>query len=213
MAKVLLSTPKLRRQAYADALNNKNTFFVVASGPAGTGKTMHACQVGANKLKNGEYQKIVITRPAVSVDEEHGYLPGTLEEKLDPWVKPITEFLQETLNIKDTKTLISEGIIEISPLAYMRGRTFRDCWIIADEMQNCTPNQMKMLMTRLGDNSKMVITGDNDQSDLYNRENGLEYLMNAVAKYNGKIKCLEMIQFTKSDVRRHAAVREILKVL
>lgn len=214
MAKqISLLTPKLRRQAYIEALNNKNIPFVVCVGPAGTGKTMHACQIGANMLKNGDFKKIIITRPAVSVDEEHGFLPGTLEDKLDPWVRPLTEFLKESLQIKDTKTLISEGIIEIAPLAYMRGRTFRDSWVIADEMQNCTPNQMKMLMTRLGERSKVIINGDTEQSDLNKKDNGLLYLLNSINGYQGTLRHLEHIEFTASDIKRHAAVREILKIL
>ena len=138
-----------------EACDKNDILFAI--GPAGTGKTMLAVQHGIKLFQEGIVDKIVVTRPAVSVDEDLGFLPGTLEEKMAPWTRPIFDVLREYFNAKEIEGMISEGIIEIAPLAYMRGRTFKDAYIIADEMQNATPNQMKMLLTRLGENSEMVV--------------------------------------------------------
>lgn len=151
----------------------------------------------------------MVTRPAVSVDEEHGFLPGTLEQKMAPWTRPIFDVLAEYYYAKDIENMIREGVIEISPLAYMRGRTFKNAYIIADEMQNATPNQMKMLLTRLGEGSKMVVTGDLRQADRL-EDNGLIDFCQRLQDKN--LQHLDLVQFGMKDIERHDAVKEVLSV-
>ena len=146
--------------------------IVFGIGPAGTGKTLLAVMVAVKLFKEGKVDKLIVTRPAVSVDEDLGHLPGTLEQKMAPWTRPIFDVLREYFNAREIEGMIEEGIIEIAPLAYMRGRTFKHSFILADEMQNATPNQMKMLLTRLGEGSMMAVTGDLNQADRI-RDNGL----------------------------------------
>ena len=160
------------QQTYLQKLQDETKSIVLAIGPAGTGKTMLAVQNGIKQFQEGLVDKIIVTRPAVSVDEDLGFLPGTLNEKMAPWTRPIFDVLGEYYQTKDIAKMLEEGVIEISPLAYMRGRTFKNAYIIADEMQNATVNQMKMLLTRLGEGSKMVVTGDLAQADRVN-DNGL----------------------------------------
>jgi phosphate starvation-inducible PhoH-like protein len=153
--------PRNRNQEeYVLELLDTDKNIVFGIGPAGTGKTLLACQSAVKAFLNGEVERIVVTRPAVSADEDLGFLPGTLEEKMAPWTRPIFDVFREHFYANEIEGMIKEGVIEISPLAYMRGRTFKDAYIIADEMQNATPNQMKMLLTRIGTGSKMVVTGD-----------------------------------------------------
>ena len=153
-------------------LADPNNNIVFAIGPAGTGKTLLCTQMGIKSFMEREVKKIVITRPAVSVDEQHGFLPGDLKEKMAPWTRPIFDVLRDYFHAKEISNMIDEGIIEIAPLAYMRGRTFKQCFILADEMQNATENQMKMLLTRLGEGSRMAVTGDLAQADRI-KDNGL----------------------------------------
>ena len=157
-----------------------------------------------------QYEKLIFTRPSVSVDEDLGYLPGTLEEKMAPWVRPIYDVLYQFITPKEVTALMEDKIIEIAPLGYMRGRTFKNCWIVADEMQNSTISQMKMLMTRLGENSRLVITGDLEQYDRLNEMNGLEDFLN---KFKGKrSSSISSIEFYKSDIQREEVVREVLDI-
>ena len=135
-----------------------------------------AVQMGVSKLEDGEVDRIVITRPAVSVDEQHGFLPGDLKQKMEPWTRPIFDFLEEYYKPKQVIQMLENKTIEISPLAYMRGRTFKNSWIIADEMQNATQEQTKMLLTRIGQGSKIVVTGDLAQHDRGYSNNGLKDL-------------------------------------
>ena len=139
--------------------------IVLGMGPAGTGKTFIACHTAVEQLKSTKIEKIIITRPIVSVEENMGFLPGSINEKMDPFTRPIFDVLSSSYDKKEIQLLIKKNIIEISPLGFMRGRTFDNAFIIADEMQNSSPNQMKMLLTRIGENSKLVITGDLEQSD------------------------------------------------
>ena len=184
--------------------------MVFAIGPAGTGKTMLACYAAVAGYNDKTYKKIVLTRPVVSVEEDIGYLPGTLEEKMDPWTRPIMDVFSEFYSQGDIQYMIKEKIIEICPLAYMRGRTFKDSFIIADEMQNSTPNQMKMLLTRIGEGSKMVITGDPKQHDRKYEDNGL---IDICSKIDGKrTKRIEYIKFEFSDIERSPIVRDILEI-
>lgn len=184
--------------------------IVFAIGPAGTGKTMLAVQVAVKKFKEGEVDKIIVTRPAVSVDEDLGFLPGTLEQKMAPWTRPIFDVLREYFSARDIEGMIEEGIIEIAPLAYMRGRTFKDAFIVADEMQNATPNQMKMLLTRLGEGSQMVVTGDLNQADRL-KDNGLLDFISQLESH-GQNKHLDIVRFEQGDIERHEAVKEVLQV-
>ena len=160
------------QETYVLTLTDPEKDIVFGIGPAGTGKTMLACQVAVQSFFSKEVDKIIVTSPAVSNDEDLGFLPGTLEEKMAPWTRPIFDVFRQYFYANEIESMIKEGVIEITPLAYMRGRTFKDAYIIADEMQNATPNQMKMLLTRIGDNSKMVVTGDLAQADRI-KDNGL----------------------------------------
>jgi phosphate starvation-inducible PhoH-like protein len=183
--------------------------IVFGIGPAGTGKTMLACQVAVKKFFAGEVDRIIVTRPAVSADEDLGFLPGTLEEKMAPWTRPIFDVFREYFYANEIEGMIQEGVIEISPLAYMRGRTFKDAYIIADEMQNATPNQMKMLLTRIGNNSKMVVTGDLAQADRL-KDNGLiDFIENLK---DVEARRIEVCEFAYKDIERHQAVKEVLRV-
>jgi phosphate starvation-inducible protein PhoH and related proteins len=208
--RVQIYPKNLNQENYLFKLNDPEKMIVFATGPAGTGKTMLAVQWAIDQLKYGEATKIIITRPAVSVDEEHGFLPGDLNEKMAPWTRPIFDVLAENYNAKEIEYMVAEGIIETSPLAYMRGRTFKNAVVIADEMQNTTPSQMKMLLTRLGQGSKMVVTGDLQQADRPSNNGLLEFLK----LYNNfeDHRYVDICHFTVGDVERHEAVKEILAI-
>ena len=208
--RVSLYARNSHQKEYLDKLQDESKHILFAVGPAGTGKTMLAVQVGIKLFQEGKYDKIVVTRPAVSVDEDLGFLPGTMQEKMAPWTRPIFDVLGEYYNKKDIENMINEGVIEISPLAYMRGRTFKNAYIIADEMQNATPNQMKMLLTRLGENSKMVVTGDLHQADRL-EDNGLIDFIRQINEHKD-LKCIALQHFDKKDIERHLAVKEVLTV-
>lgn len=198
------------QESYLEILRSPKKYIVFAIGPAGTGKTMLAVQMAIKYLKEGVYNKIIVTRPAVSVDEQHGFLPGTLNQKMEPWTRPIFDVFEEYYHPKDVAAMLEDGIIEISPLAYMRGRTFKNAFVIADEMQNATPSQMKMLLTRLGENSKMVITGDLNQADRP-KENGLLEFCELYGD-GGDYRMIAVSRFETKDIERHPVVREILKI-
>ena len=198
------------QQTYLEKLQDDSKSIVFAVGPAGTGKTMLAVQVGIKLFQEGIVDKIIVTRPAVSVDEDLGFLPGTLNEKMAPWTRPIFDVLGEYYQAKDIAKMLEEGVIEISPLAYMRGRTFKNAYIIADEMQNATANQMKMLLTRLGENSKMVVTGDLNQADRLDN-NGLSEFCRLMQNVS-RLKYIDSIEFSARDIERHNAVKEVLAV-
>ena len=200
----------LAQEQYLELLKNPKKFIVFAIGPAGTGKTMLGVQMAIKLYKEGVINKIIITRPAVSVDEDHGFLPGTLNEKMAPWTRPIMDVFEEYYHPKEIAEMLDDGVIEISPLAYMRGRTFKNAFVVADEMQNATPSQMKMLLTRLGDGSRMVVTGDLNQADRP-RENGLLEFCNLYGR-GGDYRMIAMAQFGTEHVERHPVVREILKI-
>jgi phosphate starvation-inducible protein PhoH and related proteins len=202
--------PRNRSQeTYILKLTDPDKDIVFGIGPAGTGKTMLACQVGVKLFLEGSIDRIVVTRPAVSADEELGFLPGTLEQKMAPWTRPIFDVFREYFYANEIENMIAEGVIEISPLAYMRGRTFKDAFIIADEMQNATPNQMKMLLTRIGNNSKMVVTGDLNQADRL-KDNGLIDFTNHLREFQASR--IETVYFGQKDIERHPVVKEVLQV-
>jgi phosphate starvation-inducible protein PhoH and related proteins len=200
----------LSQENYLLKLNDAQKMIIFAIGPAGTGKTMLAVQWAIQQLNFGDITKIIITRPAVSVDEQHGFLPGDLNQKMEPWTKPIMDVFAENYSAREIEHMIKEGVIEISPLAYMRGRTFKDSIVIADEMQNATPSQMKMLLTRLGQGSQMVVTGDLQQADRPSNNGLLEFL----GLYNDFVnhRYVDVCHFTVGDVERHDAVKEILAI-
>ena len=200
------------QEDYVCNLYDYSRNIIFATGPAGTGKTLLAVLAAIKAFKEGNIKKIVLTRPAVEVDNErHGFLPGDLNAKMEPWTKPIFDILQEHFSTREIAKMLEEQILEISPLAFMRGRTFKHSWIIADEMQNATPNQMKMLLTRLGEESRMIITGDIRQTDRKEGENGLidfDALMNKF----GHSPYIYWVKFDRADIERHPAVAEILKI-
>lgn len=201
----------VNQEKYILALTNPEIDIVMATGPAGTGKTYLAMLASIQALRRKECEKILLTRPAVSVDEErHGYLPGDLNEKMEPWVRPLFDVLREYYSSHEIKQMVEEQIIEITPLAFCRGRTFKKSFIIADEMQNATPNQMKMIMTRIGEGSKIVITGDVRQADRKNLDNGLLDLKNKLQQK--QIPGLICCEFDNRDIRRHPIIEHILSL-
>jgi phosphate starvation-inducible PhoH-like protein len=203
--------PKNKSQArYVHILNNTNHKIVIATGPAGTGKTLFGTEYGVKNFLLGKYEKLIFTRPAVSTDEDLGFLPGTLEDKMAPWIRPIYDILYKFMSPNEVTQMLEEKVIEIAPLGYMRGRTFKNTWIVADEMQNSTQNQMKMLLTRLGENSRMVITGDLDQHDRIGEINGLHDFLE---KFRGcRSNSISSIEFETGDIEREEVVKEVLDI-
>lgn len=198
----------INQQQYVSFLESKNVDIVFGIGPAGTGKTLFACNAAVGRLRAGSIHKIIITRPVVSVEEDIGFLPGNLVMKMDPWTRPIFDILLEFYSQKEIDLMIHGGVIEIAPLAYMRGRTFKHAFVIADEMQNSSPNQMLMLMTRIGEGSKMVITGDLKQSDR-SEDNGLRDVLSKL-KTAGGIEGVGYVELDFEDVERSPIVKRVL---
>lgn len=198
------------QQEYLDLICSYQHKIVVAIGPAGTGKTMLATERAIERLQKGEIDRIVITRPASSVDEEIGFLPGDIKLKMEPWMRPILDVFESHYMPQTLDEMIARKTVEIAPLAFMRGRTFKDAVIIGDEMQNSTPAQLKMLLTRLGRGSQMIITGDVKQSDRQ-LHNGLSDFKNIYQKYSNP-QYIKFIELTKADIQRHPAVSEVLSL-
>lgn len=193
------------------ALLDTDTPIVVTVGPAGTGKTYLAMQAAVQALREGQCDRIVMTRPAVGVeDERHGFLPGNLVAKMEPWTRPLLDVMREYYRASDIAAMIEDQVVEIAPLAFMRGRTFKNSWIIADEMQNATPAQAKMLMTRIGSNSKIVITGDVEQADRKAGDNGLIDLCQRLERC--AVPGIAVCQLESRDVQRHAIIGSVLKL-
>ena len=205
------SKPKNESQArYVRALNKPENKIIIATGPAGTGKTLFGTEHGIRAFLAGDFEKIIFTRPAVSADEDLGFLPGTLEDKMAPWVRPIYDILYRFITPAEVTAMLEEKTIEIAPMAYMRGRTFKNTWIVADECQNTTTNQFKMLLTRLGENSRMVITGDLDQHDRHDEVNGLADFLD---KFKGcRSSSISSIEFDKNDIEREEVIKEVLDI-
>lgn len=204
----------INQQQYVNALKNDETKIIIVTGPAGTGKTLFACKTGINLLKSGELKKIVITRPLVTVEEELGFLPGNIEKKMNPWMRPVLDIFLDYYSRKEIDQMFNENIIEISPLAFMRGRTFTDTFIIADEMQNSSPNQMQMLTTRIGKGSRLVISGDLQQSDRMTN-NGLKDIVDKMNVYyhtNRQSSLIDLISFDLCDVQRSKIVKHVLDI-
>ncbi len=195
----------LGQRHYISAIRKKDMVFGI--GPAGTGKTYLAVVMAVAALKAGEVKRIVLTRPAVEAGESLGFLPGDLKEKVDPYLRPLYDALHDVLGVEQTARLMERGTIEVAPLAYMRGRTLDDAFVILDEAQNTTPEQMKMFLTRLGFGSKMVINGDLTQIDLpRGKKSGLTVAM-SILKH---VKELSFIYLQQSDVVRHMLVQKII---
>jgi len=189
---------------YLEQLEDKEIVFSI--GPAGVGKTLLAVAHGLTLLQNGDVEKLVITRPAVEAGESLGFLPGDLEDKLHPYMLPIYDFIGKMTTRLTAKKMLEDGTIEVAPLAFMRGRTFDDAYIILDEAQNTTPNQMKMFLTRIGMRSKAVITGDPDQSDIRG-ENGLTNAMRTLSS----IDDIGFTYFDNKDIVRNPIITKIIK--
>jgi len=189
-----------------ESVDKKDVVFAI--GPAGTGKTYIAVALAVRALKNKEIKRIIITRPAVEAGENLGFLPGDLQEKIDPYLKPIYDALDDMIPSEKLKYYRENRVIEIAPLAYMRGRTLSNAFILLDEAQNTTPMQIKMFLTRLGQNSKLIINGDRTQVDLKpNQKSGLD---EATQVLKG-VKGIGFVELDESDVVRHAVVKEIIK--
>ena len=208
--KVVLLPRSISQEDYIALLDNTSKDIVFATGPAGTGKTMLGVLAAIRALKTGEIEKIVVTRPAVSVDEQHGFLPGSLVEKMAPWTRPIFDVFEEYYTPREITSMIEEGIVEVAPLAFMRGRTFKNAYLLADEMQNATPNQMKMLLTRIGSGSRVIVTGDLAQHDRGFDDNGLKNFMNLLEAHGSDR--IGFVEFGKQDIERHPAVKEVLSI-
>lgn len=202
--------PKTANQeAYILALQDQDVDVVIAGGPAGTGKTYLATLAAIQAYRNKEVSRIVMCRPAVSIEgEDHGFLPGDLSAKLAPWVRPITDVLREFYHIKEIETMIAEETIEFAPLGMIRGRTFKDTFLILDEAQNSSPLQLKSLLTRIGYGSKFVINGDVEQSDRRTHDSGLMDLCERLERH--PVSGIEVCQFEVKDVQRHRLIGKVL---
>ncbi len=191
---------------YLDAI--ENNVITIGIGPAGTGKTYLAVAMAVKALRGKEVERIILTRPAVEAGEKLGFLPGDLQEKVDPYLRPLYDALYEMLGLETFQKYLAKGVLEVAPLAYMRGRTLNDSFIILDEAQNTTPEQMKMVLTRFGFGSKMVITGDATQVDLPNgKESGLTNSAYVLRDTPG----IGIVHFTEADVVRHEIVAKIIR--
>jgi phosphate starvation-inducible PhoH-like protein len=200
---------------YISSLNNKNLDLIFCLGPAGTGKTLFACKYAIEELQKNNFKKIIITRPMIAIEENMGFLPGDIKEKMHPWTIPIFDVFEECYTRKDINSMITNNIIEIAPLGFMQGRTFKNSIIIADEMQNSTPNQMFMLLTRIGDNSKMIITGDPAQT--INTHNGLNDIITKLntgyySDYEMSEDKIKIVKMVHGDIQRHHIVSILSKL-
>lgn len=194
---------------YCSLLADRGVAILAGVGPAGCGKTAFACHAAVRALSMGEVDRVVLTRPLVAVDEELGFLPGSMEQKMDPWIRPMMDIMTEFYTAGEIRRLMDEGTIEIAPLAYMRGRTFRRAFLIADEMQNSSPNQMLMMLTRVGEGSRLVITGDLLQSDRAGA-NGLADFYSRAKKCDDP--AIRYVNFDVDDVQRSPVVAAILRL-
>ena len=204
-----LSEPRNTNQRkYLQYINDNSIKLIIATGPAGTGKTMFPCEIAIQKFMNNDIDKIIITRPVVTADEDIGFLPGDMEDKMEPYMRPLYDIFYKFMHPNNLINYIKEKKIEIVPLAFMRGRTFKNCWIIADEMQNATCEQTMMLLTRIGENSKLILTGDPQQHDRKEKESGLTDFKKKLINYKGN--SIKTVEFIRNDIQREPIVKEIL---
>jgi phosphate starvation-inducible PhoH-like protein len=202
----------VHQEEYLEYLLNEDKMIVLASGCAGTGKTYLAMLAAIKALSEKKVEKIILCRPLIGVDDESvGFLPGDLKEKLAPWLIPLFDVLSEYYSQKEIDNLLESNIIEITPIGFMRGRNIKNTFVIVDETQNCSENQLKTMFTRLCEGSKLIITGDNDQTDKKNGSNGLLKFKNLLDKY-GEAKYIASINFDHKDIERHPVVSEVLKI-
>lgn len=206
--RVELIPKNLAQERYVDALENDNIDIVFACGYAGSGKTYLATLYAIQRLKEGAVEKIVITRPNIAVDDKDiGFLPGDILKKMAPWTRPVMDVLEEYFTVKEITAMVEENVIELVPLAHIRGRTFKKSIVILDEAQNTTPNSMLSALTRIGEGSKMVITGDTRQTDR-GKSNGLSDFLEKFER-SGRIA---VCHFDKKSVERHPVIGEILRI-
>lgn len=198
------------QENYLDALKDEQNTIIVAMGPAGTGKSMMATKIAIQGLIEGRYKKIVIARPTVSAGEDIGFLPGTAYEKLKVWNAPIIDVFKEIYSVQEFDHLIENEIVEIVGIGFCRGRTFKDSFVIIDESQNMTPSQIKMCATRIGDNSRMVITGDLRQHDRGFEVNGLRDFVDRLEASGSQ--SIEICRFEHCDIERHPIIEEVLRL-
>lgn len=213
VTKTTFVKPRNEKQLkYTQALQSVKPEVVVAIGAAGSGKTMLGLHEGIVKLKNQEVSKIILTRPMVSVDETLGILPGGVLEKMEPWIRPFTDVLLTHYSKSNIEKLFKEEVIELCPLATMRGRSFNNAWIMCDEAQNTTVQQMLMLLTRIGKNSKLVITGDHEQYDYGFHNNGLIDLIERLRLAENNTDWIELVHFDAKDVERHRIIPHVISL-
>lgn len=208
--RVELLPRNLAQETYIDALTDESNTIVFAMGPAGTGKTMLATQFAIKELQSGNIDRIIITRPAVSNGEELGALPGDMIAKMAPWTRPLIDVFREYYSIKTIARMLEEEILEICPLGFMRGRTFKNSIVIFDEAQNSLVGQMKMCLTRIGDGTRMFITGDLRQHDRGFEDNGLRDFINRVDRQ--RVRGISVCRFNPGDVERHPIIEQVLSV-
>lgn len=206
----LAKTPNQSR--YVTLLKKDSVKIVVATGPAGTGKTLIGCSYAIQGLMNKEISKVIITRPAVAMEEDLGYLPGKMEEKMHHWLTPIYDSFTTFVSLDKVRDYIKAGKIEIAPLGFMRGRTFHNSWIIVDEAQNINCSQMKTLLTRIGNNSKIILAGDLEQCDLKQGPNGLDDFVTKLNRYPKQCYSIQIVEMDETDIMRSDVVRDVLDI-
>tara|TARA_Y100000389_G_scaffold152362_1_gene152331 strand:+ start:4478 stop:5233 length:756 start_codon:yes stop_codon:yes gene_type:complete len=203
----------MNQELFLKSLRNSEIAITVTSGHAGTGKTLLSCQEGMRAYIDSNKDGIIITRPAICADEDLGFLPGDIDDKMRPFIQPIRDCLEKVIPKQFVDNMIKRNEIQIVPLAYMRGRTFENKFIIADEMQNSTVDQMKMLLTRIGCNSKLVVVGDPNQTDRNIRNNGLGDLIKRIEMNRLNISRIQYIKLESKDIQRERVVEEVLNYL
>ena len=208
----LYNAKTLGQKKYKTSIYNPNHDLIICNGPAGSGKTSIACDYSIQNIKDKNFNKIIITRPTVTIQENLGHLPGTINEKMYPWTLPIFDVFNEYFTKNEIESMINDGIIEISPLGFIQGRTFKNSIIVADEMQNSSIEQMYMLLTRIGTNSKMIINGDLNQNK---NKNGLCDIINKLKKTYLEINDMnsdriDLIEMNQNDIVRHEIVSKII---
>lgn len=202
----------LHQEEYLEYLMDPQKVIVIAHGPAGSGKSQLAMMAGIKALSEKKIDKLILCRPAIGVDEEdHGFLPGDINEKMEPWARPLLDVLFEYYSGKEIEAMLENKVLEIAPLMYMRGRNLRNCWMVLDEAQNCSLSQIKTVFTRICDNVKIVVTGDNAQSDKRSGENGLLQFKKLLAEHPTN-QYMAQVEFDHKDIERHPVVAEVLHI-